>query len=138
MQYQLNDKIKRSLIYMLHTLAKQDGVLHRNEMRFIQGILDEYKLEVAILDEVPENFDINQVVLPNAHAERMEMLYNLMYLMKLDAKVTEAEISFIRRLTLKFSVPPKLVEELSNIMREYENELIPKTLILGTIKKYMN
>jgi len=138
MAFELNDKMKRSLIYMLHSLALQDGVLHRNEMYFIQGILDEYNYDVAILEEIPENFDMDQVVLPVEYAQRMEMLYNLLYLMKLDTEVSDAEIRFIRHLTLKFCIEPKLTEELSNIMKEYESKLIPKKLILGTIKKYMN
>ncbi len=123
---------------MLHTMAMRDGILHRNEMHFIQGILDEYQYDLSMLEDMPENFDINKVVLPELYAERMEMLYNLMYLMKLDANVTEAEIKFVRSLTLKFSVQPKLVEELVGIMKEYENKLIPKKMILDTIKKYMN
>ena len=134
----LDNKMKTSLIFMLHTLAKQDGILHRNEMHFIQGILDEYDFDVSILDETPENFDVNKVVLPEAYPERMEMLYNLLYLMKLDTVVSEAEIRFIRHLVLKFCIEPKLIEELVIIMQEHEKKLIPKKLILGTIKKYMN
>lgn len=138
MAYEIDEKMKTSLVYMLYTLAKQDGVLHRNEMHFIQGILDEYNLDVTILADTPDDFDIATVVLPAAYAERMEMLYNLLYLMKLDAKVSHAEINFIRHLTLKFSIEPELVEELTQIMKDYEDQLIPKKLILGTIKKYMN
>jgi uncharacterized tellurite resistance protein B-like protein len=138
MAYKIDERMRTSLVHMLHTLAKQDGVLHRNEMHFIQGILEEYEYDVSILDETPENFDVNEVVLPADYAERMEMLYNLLYLMKLDAKVSQFEVRFIRRLTLKFSIDPKLVEELVSIMSEYEDKLIPKKLILDTIKKYMN
>ena len=122
MHNQIEESIKASLIHMLHTLAMQDGVLHRNEIRFIEGVLDEFGYGVEILEELPKNFNLNKITLPKSDVRRMEILYQLLFLMKFDNVVSESEIRFIRHLTLKLGVQPMLIAELSQIMKDHEKK----------------
>lgn len=138
MPYEIDDSIKASLIHMLHTLALQDGVLHRNEMKFIYGVLDEFGLDIEILDEIPDDFNLNQITLPDTDVARMEILYRLLFLMRFDNKVSKSEISFIRHLTLKLGVQPMLTAQLSQIMKEHENKPLPNEQLLSAVKKHLN
>jgi uncharacterized tellurite resistance protein B-like protein len=129
---------KRTHIFMLLMLAEADNVDHDLELIFISkvasrlGITDE---EVAYLDQNPQSITFT---IPKREHKRMEILYDLLFLMKFDQHVDQSEIELIHRLAFRMGFRPTMTQEMIEVMKQHIGKLVPKNSLLDIVKKYMN
>lgn len=129
---------KKTHLLMLLMLAEADDHDHELELVFINkvasrlGVSDE---EVTRIDKNPQTVTF---IIPKMEHERMEILYDLLFLMKFDQHVDDDEIDLIHRLAFRMGFRPTMTQEMIEVMKQYIGELVPKDSLLSIIKKYMN
>ena len=131
-------KIKESYIAVLLMLAEADDKDHVNEDRFIKHVavrlgLDEK--DVERIDKHPESLSFE---FPRDEQARMNLLYHLLFLMKIDGTVGPKEKKLCHELGLRLGFQYHMVNELIEVMAQFEGKIIPEHTLLNIIRKYMN
>lgn len=123
---------------MLLMLAEADNRDHKNEIAFINHVATRIGLseqDVQRIDKHPENLEF---VLPKDEQARMNLLYHLLFLMKIDGAVGEKEKKLCHEVGLRLGFNYRMVNELIEVMDRYIGKRIPRNTMLNIIRKYMN
>ena len=129
---------KQTHILTLLMLAEADDRDHVNEIRFINNVAGRIglsKLDVQEIDKHPERLTFS---LPESEEDRMTVLYDLLFLMKIDGDVAEEEKELVRELGVRLGFRISMVEEFIQTMAKYVGQPVPANALLDIIRKYMN
>ena len=129
---------KQTHILTLLILAEADDRDHESEIRFINNVAGRIGLsesDVLEIDAHPERLTFS---LPDSEADRMTMLYDLLFLMKIDGNVAEEEKEIVRELGARLGFRISMVEEFIQTMVAYVGQTVPPNALLNIIRKYMN
>jgi uncharacterized tellurite resistance protein B-like protein len=119
-------------------LAEADDRDHESEIRFINNVAGRIGLsesDVREIDAHPERLTFS---LPDSEADRMTVLYDLLFLMKIDGNVAEEEKEIVRELGVRLGFRISMVEEFIQTIATYVNQPVPPDALLDIIRKYMN
>lgn len=129
---------KQTHILTLLMLAEADDFDHQNEVRFINHVAGRIGLseqDVKDIDQHPERLTFS---IPEDEQDRMTILYDLLFLMKIDGSVVQEEKDMVHRLGRLLGFRTDMVEEFIDIMSQYVGQVVPQDALLNIIKKYMN
>ena len=100
---------KKSHIKNLLALAKVDGTMHPEEEALLYRLGKKYGLkdrQVKQLVDLDEKFD---VVIPDNHHDKMNLLYDLILMVYADGVVDKDEIEFCEEAVKRFGMKKELV-----------------------------
>jgi hypothetical protein len=129
---------KQTHILTLLMLAEADNRDHVNEIRFINNVASRIglsELDVQEIDKHPERLTFS---LPESEEDRMTVLYDLLFLMKIDGNVAEEEKELVRELGVRLGFRISMVEEFIQTIAKYVGQQVPANALLDIIRKYMN
>lgn len=128
----------KSLVALLFQLARVDGELAEQEIRFIFDTGKRIGLssgDIELIQYHPKDYSIS---IPKAEEERMVILYSMLFMMKIDNSISSAEEDMIRGVALRLGIRPQMTTYFIELMHQYVADEVPITLLLDEIKKYMN
>jgi uncharacterized tellurite resistance protein B-like protein len=123
---------KKNHIKNLLALAKADGSMHPKEESLLYKIGKRYGLkdrQVKTLIETNEKYDI---VIPDNHNDKMNLLYDLILMVYADDVVDKHEIEFCEEAVKQFGMKKQLV---SWLLAEFERGTPPPPDEWDEIKK---
>jgi uncharacterized tellurite resistance protein B-like protein len=123
---------KKNHIKNLLALAKADGSMHPKEESLLYKIGKRYGLkdrQVKTLIETDEKYDI---VIPDNHNDKMNLLYDLILMVYADDVVDKHEIEFCEQAVRQFGMKMQLV---SWLLAEFERGTPPPPDEWDEIKK---
>jgi len=129
---------KQTHILTLLMLAESDDKDHVNEIRFINNVARRIglsELDVEEIDQHPERLTFS---LPHSEQDRMTMLFDLLFLMKIDGVVAEEEKEMVLEIGVRLGFRILMVEEFISTISKYVGEEVPPNALLDIIRKYMN
>lgn len=129
---------KKTHILVLLMLAEIDNVEHIFERKFINQVAGRLGLSIEDVDEVDKHPYKLTLELPVTPEERMTMMYDLLWLMKIDGNVVEEERAFINEIGLRLGFRQDMVGELITIIAQYIGKPVPDNALLDIIRKYSN
>lgn len=88
----------KSHIRHLVRLAKADGLLHRDEVKFIKEVGKKNGLNDAEVKEIIENPTSVNISIPDNDSERFDQIFDLVQMMMRDGVVNDAEMEFCMEL----------------------------------------
>jgi len=141
MQNIFNDfeiNVKKSLVSLLIKLSEADMVYMETEIVFIKTIGIKMGFTVDEIKEIkhhPESFDFE---LPDNMEDRMLMLYNLVYLIRVDGDMNNAEKELLKKLGLRLYLNPALLDDILFLVDKYNGMSIPREELQMHILKYQN
>ncbi len=127
---------KLSLLTELINLARVDEPMHEMEHTFLLAIAQQLGVSE---DEFQTLY--NQKVdftPPISEFERILQLQRLILLSNIDLKVNEKEIILIKELSVKMGLNPLAVNEVLIKMNDYENKIIPPTILIELFARNYN
>lgn len=130
--------LKNNTLLLLLALTNADDKSNLNEQKFILDIAKQLGINQDELTHLQNSFKYFKIEIPNTEAERMTILYQLLFLMRIDGDIAAKEKQVIHNIAIKFGVHPDLTNDLINIMVEYLQKNIPIEEMLNNIKKYLN
>lgn len=97
-------------------LAASDGHVNNKEKKLIYGIGKSRGLKNWQLDQLmEEDLSDAEVFIPEAPANRMDLLYDLMLLVYLDGQVDSQETELIKKIVAKFNLRQQLTDHLIDL-----------------------
>jgi len=129
---------KKGIIAMLIKLANVDDQAIAIERRFIMDVAEQIGLGKADLAEVAKNPDDFELQPPEGEQERMNILYYLLFTMRVDGVIKEEEERLCYKAGLRLGFNEQLTADLIRVMKKYLNKDIPPEAMLNTIRKYLN
>ena len=129
---------KQTHILTLLMLAEADDTDHENEVRFINHVAGRIGLSEEDVEEIDKHPERLTFSLPVSEQDRMTVLYDLLFLMKIDGGVVEEEVELVRELGKRLGFRIDMIEEFIQTMARYIGQAVPSNELLDIIKKYMN
>jgi uncharacterized tellurite resistance protein B-like protein len=129
---------KQTHILTLLMLAEADNNDHQNEIRFIKHVAGRIGLSEQDVDDIDKHPERLTFSLPVTEQDRMTILYDLLFLMKIDGSVVETEKELVQELGKRLGFRMDMIEEFIEVMMRYIGQAIPPNVLLDIIKKYMN
>ena len=129
---------KQTHILTLLMLAEADDRDHVNEIRFINNVAGRIGLGESDVQEINKHPERLTFSLPESEEDRMTVLYDLLFLMKIDGNVAEEEQELVRELGARLGFRISMVEEFIQTIAKYVGKQVPSNALLDIIRKYMN
>jgi len=130
--------IAKTRLLDLYKIAISDGVLHKNEYHLIIDIA--YKIGLSENDALDIingniNFEIQEPIDIN---ERMQHLFQMLFLMKIDGEIDPKEIITIKNIVLYLGLNLEMIDDMIKLVSKYKSSLIPESEMIVLVRKYMN
>lgn len=131
------EKKKSHLLTVLMMIDADDDE-HAHEVRFIYEVGERYGFSPDEVDELRKNpYDIGYE-LPTEEVERMNLLYDMFFTMKIDGSINEDEANVFRTIGKLMGFNQLMLEDFIQVARQYVGQPIPEQALLNIIRKYMN
>ncbi len=131
-------ELSKNLVALLFKLSKEDNGMAKIERSYIDYVANQLGIENVQVQEIEQNFESFGMEIPENEMQRMTILYYLLFLIKIDSDVSEKEIKMVKEFGFKLGFRARLVDELTSLMKEYEDKEVPQEAMLEKIKKYHN
>ena len=127
------------LLALLVQLSKVDNYFDEFELTYLLKVgkyigLNDHKVETLIKsDKAPAS-----ITIPPEEMDRMKIIYYMLFLMKVDDKVSEEEIELLHPYGFKLGFSAPMLNEFVGVVSRYQDTRIPPDALLKIIKKYQN
>jgi uncharacterized tellurite resistance protein B-like protein len=113
---------KKAHIQNLLALANVDGHMHEKEVELLFKIGKRYGLKTRQVQELIDSDEQFELVVPDNHNDRMNLLYDLILMVYADEVVDDDEIKFCEEAVNQFGMKKSLVKFL---LKEFERGTPP-------------
>ena len=113
---------KKNHIKNLLALAKADGHMHEKEIQFLFKIGKRYGLKNRQIQELIDSQEKFEIIVPDNHNDKMNLLYDLILMVYADDVVNKHEVEFCQDMANRFGLKKELVEWL---LREFKKGTPP-------------
>ncbi len=124
---------KKNHIKNLLALAKADGFIHEKEQKMLFKIGRRYGLKDRQIQTLMDSDEKFQIMVPDNHHDKMNVLYDLMLIVYADGVVEKSEIAFCEDMVKKFGMKKEVVKWL--LTEVFEKGIAPATDEWAELKK---
>ena len=128
---------KENILAIIVEVSKVDGGIHENEMLWIlqlgfsMGMNEEEIRDITIKED-------SKLFIPSSEKERMTILYYLVFLIKVDGKITEEEQNILHHFGLKLGFNHLMVANIIRVVQANLGNKLPPDAIINEVRKYLN
>lgn len=122
---------KYIIIQLLYQMAYADGHFSDTEKQYITAIMEKEGITIESLEE-------EKIEVPAQERDRMTILYYLLFMIRVDGKITDQERVFTRKFGVLLGFREVMVVEMIAVMERYLNDRLPQDELVKVIQKYMN
>jgi hypothetical protein len=109
---------KKNHIKNLLALARVDGHMHDKEEKLLFKIGKRYGLKDRQIKEILDSKEKYQLIIPDNHNDKMNLLYDLLLMIHADEKVDKNEVKFFEDAVKKFGMKKDMVKWLLDIFEK--------------------
>lgn len=134
MDNEKNEKL--SLLAQLVKLARADNEVKQAEYDFLSIIAKQLEITPEEFKTVfEENIEFQP---PKLEAERILQFQRLILLMQVDQSIEIEELNHIREVGIRMGLNPSATNKVLEIMKKYENGIVPPEELLAIFKIHHN
>lgn len=123
---------KKNHIKNLLALAKSDGHMHEKEIELLFKIGKRYGLKNRQIQELIDSKEQFEIIVPDNHNDKMNLLYDLILMVYADEVVNKHEVEFCQDMANRFGLKKELVEWL---LREFRKGTPPPPDVWEELKE---
>ena len=130
--------IAQTRLLDLYKIALADGKIEPNEYQLLFDISKSLGLaENDVLDIIngENSFELEK---PSTFQDRMQHLFQMLFLMKIDGEIDAKEVSTIKSMALHLGLDIMMTKDLIDIISQYKNGLVPQEKMIAEVKRHMN
>ena len=101
---------KKNHIKNLLALAKADGFMHEKEQKMLFKIGRRYGLKDRQIQTLVDSDEKFQIIVPDNHQDKMNVLYDVMLIVFADGVVEKSEVAFCEDMVKKFGLKKEVVK----------------------------
>ncbi len=126
------------LLSTLIKLSRVDDFFDQFELSFLVKVgqqlrIDNSRVEQLINKPLEGDFDV-----PSSERDRMNILYHMLFLMKIDTIVSDEEKDMIHHYGFKLGFPKPMLDEFISVVEKHKFKPIPTETMLDIIRRYQN
>lgn len=130
--------IAKSRLFDLYKIAISDGKITENEYRLLFDIAELIELsQDDVLDIINQDIDFN-IESPKDISERVQHLFQMLFMMKIDGDINQKEIQSIQDIALYLGLNLKMTDELIELINKYVKNIVPQEEMIRIVKLHMN
>ena len=129
---------KKGFIATLFKMTEADTRLHPRELEYILEAGSQIGFDRASIIEIGKDVEAHPLVIPADEAQRITMLYYLLFLMRIDGDINPNEEVFAKMFGFKIGFNQLMVDDLVRIMKDHVNKRLPDDILLESVRKYLN
>ena len=133
-----NSNLNNTHIFILLMLAEADDEEHPNEARFIRNVAGRLGMSISDVERIDANPTDLTFQLPKTPADRMTLMYDMLWLMKIDGSVVQDERNLVVEIGLRLGFREEMINELIDTIAQYIGRPVPPNALLDIIRKYSN
>ena len=133
----MNDMDKKlSLLSEMILFAKSGKGINSAEYRFLLAVANQLGVSKATLDALIVSPAPYKVLSPES--ERIVQFHRLVLLMHVDGEINTEELEKLHLFGIRMGLPPDAIKHVLKTMHQYENNIIPPSVLLEIFKTYYN
>ncbi len=101
-------RLQRSQFRQLVAIAKLDGFLHDNEIRFLDHFGQKIGLSREDVEDLIEISEPSELLLPHELRSKYDYLYEIVAMGLADDQITESELDFCNEMAKKLDFKPEV------------------------------
>ncbi len=111
-------KFKKNHLRNLVALAKADGIVHEEEVKFLYKVGEKYGLKERQIKTIVESDKTFEPFIPNGHEQKVGMLYDIVGMMLADQKIEPSEMEFCENMFRKFNYKSDLIKRMIKLYKK--------------------
>jgi len=130
--------IAQTRLLDLYKIALADGKIEPNEYQLLFDISKSLGLaenDVLDINNGENSFELEK---PSTFQDRMQHLFQMLFLMKIDGEIDAKEVSTIKSMALHLGLDIMMTKDLIDIISQYKNGLVPQEKMIAEVKRHMN
>lgn len=129
---------EEQLIQMLINLSKSDKDFDNKEFAYILTVAEKLGLDQDQFETLVRTQADVKITAPPSEHERMRIFYYLLFLMKIDQKITEEETELVHHFGFRLGFSRAMINDFIDLIRDYREDKVPREKMLNIIRKYNN
>jgi len=126
------------LISLLVQISKSDKQFDDFEFSYILQVGSAIGLDQLQIEEAIRSNSQTKLSIPKTEQERMNILYYMLFLMKIDKSVNEKEIELIHHYGFKLGFSKAMLDDFILVITEHAEDRVPTEKMISIIRKYQN
>lgn len=127
------------VLKVLIQLSKADNYFHEFEFSYLLKVgrhleIEDERVEILIQRTDPSGIQ----VIPQKEEDRMVIIYYMLFLMKIDNKITVEEKELVHHYGFKLGFSAPMIDEFILIMEKNKNKRVETSKMLTILRKYQN
>ena len=119
-------------------MTASDNRLEAKELIYILEAGMQIGFDRETIIQIGQETELHPLVVPADEAQRMTMLYYLLFLMRIDGHIDPDEEIFAKMFGFKLGFNELMLEELVIVMKDHVNAELPEDLLIEKVRKYLN
>jgi len=132
MAFQFKPEYAKRVVYYMIQMAEADDHFSADETQYLYDIADANDIDARVI------FTGDKGLKPKDELDRVTILYYLIFMMKLDGKITSSESVMLRKAGLELGFRPSMIEEFIHLAVLRVKDRIAPNELLDIIRKYQN
>jgi len=130
-------KFKKNHLRNLVALARIDGHLHDDEVKFLYKIGEKYKLKNWQIKSILEKENDAEILIPEDYKQKVGQLYELVGMMMADGVIDDREMEFCNLMVGKYGLKPGIIQKMIGYYQNGEEEFKDWNTFLEESRKYI-
>ncbi|MBT8233412.1 MAG: hypothetical protein HKO66_05770 [Saprospiraceae bacterium] len=126
------------LIALLVQLSRSDNNFDDFEFSYILQVGQALGMNQLDIEDAIRYNTRKEVGFPKTEQDRMNILYHMLFLMKIDKNVSPKEAELIHHYGFKLGFSKSMLDEFITVITDYAHERVPTEKMLDIIRKYQN
>ena len=126
------------LIKLLVLFSRSDDKFDEKEFVYILNVAQHLGLSQDYLESVIRSDETLAMETPESEQERMQIMYYLLFLMKIDREISDQEAELVHHFGFKLGFSRAMINDFIDLIKLHKDSRVPTDAMLDIILKYQN
>ncbi len=128
----------KELIKLLVYFSKADNEFKGEEFAFILNVATKLGITQDQVEHIVRNPGSFELEAPDSEQSRMQIMYYLLFLMKIDKSVDEDEAALVHHFGFRLGFSRGMINDFIDLMKHHQDSRVPSSGMLDIIRRYQN
>ncbi len=128
----------KAIFSLIYSMNKADNDFNNIESKYLVNVGKVLGLSQSEMEAVLDNPKKYALIPPASEQERMQILYYMLFSMRIDGDISKVEEEHVYLAGLKLGFNEVMVRDMISLLKQYLKTRLPKDALLEILRKYMN
>lgn len=126
------------LLSILVRLSRIDDYFDQFELGFLIKVGNHLGIQNELVEDLIKKPLDSQSSVPSSEQDRMNILYYMLFLMKIDTIITDSEKEMVHHYGFMLGFSKPMIDDFIKLMEEHKFRKVPTESMLNVIRRYQN